>query len=516
MFLHLLGQDWQLGCGCLWRGSRARGLAGRRAVRTTDAGCRSRSAWAGCAAKCIASIVSDPDQLDPHPCWSRGIRAPILCRRPSAGPDQRRRAELGVVRSRSGASASAPTGVRCSPSDADRVLDAVHPVAGRLVAHEMHNATSEVRIYDVDGTLRTEVHLPGPGTVTGIGGEWSGGAVTLGFTSFAQPSTAYHVDLESGGCDVFAQGDLPPGFDAAQLRDAPGVVHLARRHAHFDVRDPPPRRGADRSASDGADRLRRLQRQPDAAVRFGAADVVGRRRRVRAGQLARRWRVRRSLAPRGHARQQAERLRRLSRGGRMADRPGHHQPAIGWRSAAAATAGCWSAPRSPSGRTCSRPSCARCRCWTCCATRTCASPACGFRSTAAPRTLSSSAGCTRIRPYHHVRAGEALPGDVPAHRRRRQSGGPDARAQDGRPSAGGHASGDAPDPAARRDRRRPRPGQAPAANSWRKPPTSGAFSSGSSTSRSESVQPRTVGCALGHRRQHRAAVGGVGRQQHAL
>ena len=56
----------------------------------------------------------------------------------------------------------------------------------------------------------------------------------------------------------------------------------------------------------------------------------------------------------------------------------------------------------------------------------------------------------------------------------------------------------------------------PGASSWRKPPTSGAFFAGSWTSRSESVQPRAVGCALGHRRQHRAAVGGVGGQQHAL
>ncbi len=100
------------------------------------------------------------------------------------------------------------------PERVDRVLDTVHPAAGRLIAHELHNATSEVRVYDLAGTLQTEVRLPGIGTVTGLGGEWSGEIVTLGFTSFAQPSTSYRVDVSTGGCEVLAHGDLPPGFDA--------------------------------------------------------------------------------------------------------------------------------------------------------------------------------------------------------------------------------------------------------------------------------------------------------------
>jgi prolyl oligopeptidase len=104
------------------------------------------------------------------------------------------------------------------PERSDRVLDAVHPAAGQLNAHELHNATSEVRVYDLDGSLRTEVQLPGLGTVTGLGGEWSGSQVTLGFTSFAQPPTSYTVDLISGSCELFAQGELPPGFDASRYR----------------------------------------------------------------------------------------------------------------------------------------------------------------------------------------------------------------------------------------------------------------------------------------------------------
>jgi prolyl oligopeptidase len=98
----------------------------------------------------------------------------------------------------------------------DHVLIGVHAAAGRLVADEMHNASSLVRLYDLDGALQTEVRLPSIGTVTGIGGEWSGERIALGFTSFAEPPTAYRVDPATGRAEVFIQGELPPGFDASR------------------------------------------------------------------------------------------------------------------------------------------------------------------------------------------------------------------------------------------------------------------------------------------------------------
>lgn len=104
------------------------------------------------------------------------------------------------------------------PERPDRVLHAVHAAAGRLMAHEMRNATSEVRLYDLTGALQTTVELPGVGTVTGFGGEWDGSRLALGFTSFAQPSTSYAVDPATGSTRLLAQGDLPPGFDAARYR----------------------------------------------------------------------------------------------------------------------------------------------------------------------------------------------------------------------------------------------------------------------------------------------------------
>jgi prolyl oligopeptidase len=102
------------------------------------------------------------------------------------------------------------------PEREDRVLAGVHAVAGRLAVHEMHNASSQLRLYDLDGNALTDVDLPSIGSLTGVRGEWSGDRIAFGFTSFAQPPSAYEVDPATGRTSVFAQGDLPPGFDASR------------------------------------------------------------------------------------------------------------------------------------------------------------------------------------------------------------------------------------------------------------------------------------------------------------
>jgi prolyl oligopeptidase len=98
----------------------------------------------------------------------------------------------------------------------ERVLAGLKAVCGRIAAHEMHNASSQLRFYGLDGVLQTDVALPSIGSLTGIGGEWTGDAISFGFTSFAQPTTVYRLDASGGALEVFAQGETPPGFDASR------------------------------------------------------------------------------------------------------------------------------------------------------------------------------------------------------------------------------------------------------------------------------------------------------------
>jgi prolyl oligopeptidase len=102
------------------------------------------------------------------------------------------------------------------PERPDVVLEAVRAVAGRIVAHEMKNASSELKLYALDGVLQTDVELPELGSVTGLGGEWHGDRLVFGFQSFARPAAAYAVDLATGRSEVFERGELPPGFDASR------------------------------------------------------------------------------------------------------------------------------------------------------------------------------------------------------------------------------------------------------------------------------------------------------------
>jgi prolyl oligopeptidase len=90
------------------------------------------------------------------------------------------------------------------PERPDRVLSAARAVAGVLAVEELQDASSHLRLYRSDGALHCQVKLPALGSLTGLGSEWDGEAVFAGFTSFAQPPTAYRVDPASGALEVFA------------------------------------------------------------------------------------------------------------------------------------------------------------------------------------------------------------------------------------------------------------------------------------------------------------------------
>ena len=125
-----------------------------------------------------------------------------------------------------------------------------------------------------------------------------------------------------------------------RLRSQPALVHLARRYPGSPVRRPPQGARARWRHAGAALRLRRLQRQPPAPLRRprGGVDGAGRGLRHRDGQGRRR--VRRDLAPCRHDGEQAQRLRRLHRGGRVAHRERLHQSPTASRSGGSATAGC--------------------------------------------------------------------------------------------------------------------------------------------------------------------------------
>jgi prolyl oligopeptidase len=106
----------------------------------------------------------------------------------------------------------------------ETIVDEIALVGGRLVAHELEDASSRVRAYALpDGALEREIELPGLGSVQGtpslrtpgIAGEWDGDELLFGFTSFLHPPAVLRCDLDTGSVTTFAQLEAPPRFDPA-------------------------------------------------------------------------------------------------------------------------------------------------------------------------------------------------------------------------------------------------------------------------------------------------------------
>ena len=202
-------------------------------------------------------------------------------------------------------------------------IDSVTTAGGKLFATYLKDVATRAYVFSLDGTLENEIALPGLGTRRRLRRPERFAVRVL------------HVQLAERAAD-----DLPlrhrdareqrlpraerAGLRRGAVRDEAGVLSEQGRHADPDVPRLPQGPAARRQQPDAALRLRRLQhrREPDVQRRAHRAARAG--VRVCLGQLARRRRVRRGVAPAGDEARQAERLRRLHRGGRVADRAEVH------------------------------------------------------------------------------------------------------------------------------------------------------------------------------------------------
>ena len=209
-------------------------------------------------------------------------------------------------------------------------LDGVATGGGKLFASYLKDVTSRAYVFDLAGKQEHEIALPGPGAISGLGGRDDDTEVFYTFTSFNYPPTIFKYDVATQ--DVVG---LPRRHDTGvrrrRLRGDAGLRHQQGRHQGADVPHPQEGAGAERRQPDADVRLRRvqhhdvpgLQRAADRAARAGHG--------LRLGQPARRQRIRRGLARGRHQAEEAERLRRLHRRRRVADRQQVHVARRSWR-----------------------------------------------------------------------------------------------------------------------------------------------------------------------------------------
>jgi prolyl oligopeptidase len=77
----------------------------------------------------------------------------------------------------------------------DAVLQSVNVTGGKLLAQYEHNATSELKLFNLDGKKLADISLPAIGNVFSTTGRYDRQEIFFGFQSFTVPPSIYRVDL---------------------------------------------------------------------------------------------------------------------------------------------------------------------------------------------------------------------------------------------------------------------------------------------------------------------------------
>ena len=91
----------------------------------------------------------------------------------------------------------------------EAVLQGAALWGGKIFAQYEQNASSQLRLFDLEGKVITDIHLPALGTVFGSEGKWNHDEIFYGFVSFTVPPTVYRYDLKTGSASVWAKVDAP-------------------------------------------------------------------------------------------------------------------------------------------------------------------------------------------------------------------------------------------------------------------------------------------------------------------
>ena len=100
------------------------------------------------------------------------------------------------------------------------VLDGIQIVHDTFVANYMHDASSRLRLFGLDGRFVKELGLPTLGSIGGISGERKDDEMFYAFTSFLYPTTIFRYDFKTGGTSVFKAPTIdfdPSGYETQQV-----------------------------------------------------------------------------------------------------------------------------------------------------------------------------------------------------------------------------------------------------------------------------------------------------------
>jgi prolyl oligopeptidase len=99
-------------------------------------------------------------------------------------------------------------------------LEWITMVNRRIVAHYLHNASSVLKVFDLDGSLVKTIALPGIGSVSSLSGKVDDPEMFFGFQSYTRPQTNYRYDFTTDQLTEFQRPEIefdPEQFETVQV-----------------------------------------------------------------------------------------------------------------------------------------------------------------------------------------------------------------------------------------------------------------------------------------------------------
>ncbi|MBH8563633.1 S9 family peptidase [Nostoc sp. CENA67] len=99
-------------------------------------------------------------------------------------------------------------------------LEGVNILNNQFVADYLQDASTQIKIFDLQGTFVRDVELPGIGTAGGFNGKRDDTETFYSFTSFTIPGAIYHYNMVTGKSELFRQPEVdfnPDDYETKQI-----------------------------------------------------------------------------------------------------------------------------------------------------------------------------------------------------------------------------------------------------------------------------------------------------------
>ncbi|MCB0559524.1 MAG: S9 family peptidase [Lewinellaceae bacterium] len=103
------------------------------------------------------------------------------------------------------------------PASGDVLRDAYF-FGGKLIAHYLHDASSQLKVFSSEGQEEKTIELPGIGTVLGVSGRADSPEAFYEFSSLIQPGAIYRLGLDDFNQSVYKQPKSDFDTDAYEIK----------------------------------------------------------------------------------------------------------------------------------------------------------------------------------------------------------------------------------------------------------------------------------------------------------